>query len=71
MLFALAEITTPAVDIYGPDNLARLQEIQKSIDPERVFDLTGGFKIREEDDIDVGRQMRNSGDQVPLVLANA
>ena len=41
--YALA--STPSVRIYGEDNLKRLQAIQDVIDPKRVFDQTGGFKI--------------------------
>ena len=35
---------TPLEDIYG-GNLARLRRIKAKIDPERVMDLSGGFKF--------------------------
>ena len=35
---------TPLEDMYG-ENLARLREIKAEIDPEKVMDLTGGFKF--------------------------
>ncbi|KZV76893.1 FAD-binding domain-containing protein [Peniophora sp. CONT] len=63
-----ALFTTPAVDIYGPENLVRLQDIQKAVDPDRVFNLTGGFRIREADveGKDVGPSL-DVAYQVPLV----
>ena len=35
---------TPLEEIYG-GNLARLRKIKAKIDPERVMDLSGGFKF--------------------------
>ena len=35
---------TPLEDMYG-GNLARLHKIKTEIDPERVMDLSGGFKF--------------------------
>jgi len=35
---------TPLEDMYG-GNLARLRRIKAKIDPEKVMDLTGGFKF--------------------------
>ncbi|VDC03790.1 unnamed protein product [Peniophora sp. CBMAI 1063] len=45
-----ALFTTPTVDIYGTENLARLRKIRDVIDPERVFNLAGGFKLGEDTD---------------------
>ncbi|VDC03789.1 unnamed protein product [Peniophora sp. CBMAI 1063] len=66
-----ALFTTPSVDIYGPDNLKRLQEIQEAVDPERIFDLTGGFKIRDDvNGVEVQRVGLSAGYgyQIPLVV---
>ena len=65
-----ALFTTPAVEIYGPENLARLQKIQKAVDPERVFDLTGGFRISDQVDVEGQRHgiFPGAENQVPLVL---
>ncbi|KAK4047056.1 hypothetical protein OIO90_006340 [Microbotryomycetes sp. JL221] len=40
--YALAD--TPLVELYG-DNLPRLRQIKQKYDPNRIMDLTGGFKI--------------------------
>ena len=45
-----ALFTTPTVEIYGKENLARLRKIRDVIDPERIFNLAGGFKLGEESD---------------------
>jgi len=39
-----ALFNTPLEDMYG-GNLAKLRRIKARIDPERVMDLTGGFKL--------------------------
>jgi FAD/FMN-containing dehydrogenase len=36
---------TTAEELYGPKNTQRLRKIKKQIDPKRVMDLAGGFKI--------------------------
>lgn len=36
---------TTAEELYGNQNAARLREIRDEIDPDRVMDLAGGFKI--------------------------
>ena len=36
---------TPVTDIWGKDNIVRLQKIKAVYDPEDVMGLAGGFKI--------------------------
>lgn len=34
-----------AEELYGVNNAARLRDIRRRIDPDRVMDLAGGFQI--------------------------
>jgi hypothetical protein len=36
---------TAVVELYGAENLAKLRAIRERVDPGRVMDLAGGFKI--------------------------
>ncbi|KZV76890.1 FAD-binding domain-containing protein [Peniophora sp. CONT] len=63
-----ALFTTPTVELYGAKNLARLQEIQKVVDPKRVFDLTGGFRLREADVEEDFTVLPEVADQVPVAV---
>ena len=58
-----ALFTTSAVEIYGEDNLVRLRRIRDVIDPEGVFDLTGGFKLGEVHNAKDGRIQHVAGDK--------
>jgi hypothetical protein len=40
--YAMAD--TPVAELYG-DNVPALQALRKQIDPDRVMDLTGGFRV--------------------------
>lgn len=40
-----AQGSTPAQELYGPANAARLARIRNEVDPQRTMDLTGGYVI--------------------------
>lgn len=40
-----AQGTTPAQELYGSTNAARLASIRTEVDPQRIMDLTGGYVI--------------------------
>ncbi|CAK1359615.1 hypothetical protein CB0940_05789 [Cercospora beticola] len=40
-----AQGSTPAQELYGPANAARLASIRNEVDPQRIMDLTGGYAI--------------------------
>ena len=42
--YNLALEGTPVEDIYR-ENLQQLRELRKAVDPERVMDKTGGFRL--------------------------